>query len=162
MHSTTTPDTTPLKASLLPLADHLLLVPSLVIVEVIGAHHKLTPQPDAPQWLLGTTEWKGKQVPVVDFELGCQLPHTDKISNRRLVIINAISGDTRIKFFALRLYGIPSGIELSASLLHEIPNTPHNWTLSQVRIGNIQAIIPNLVALEKAIITSGFKAQVLD
>ena len=152
----TSKDSRPFKGALLPLANHLLLIPSLLMVETIGAHHKLTQQTNAPQWCSEVVEWNGLSIPVVNFEDACHLPSEEQAEHSRLVVVNTVSGDQRLPLLAIKLYGIPSGIDLLPTMLLAINQTNQPWILNEVRIGNMHAIIPNLVAMEQAILARLF------
>ena len=146
------------KGALLPLPNTLLLIPNLVVVEVMGTHHQILAAPEnTPDWFEGVVQWNGLKVPLISFEKMIGVDAPEQSVTTRLVILNAIGGDKQLKYMAALLKGIPTGIDVNPQLLHKLNHLPENPViLSHVRLGNIQAIIPNLVVLEDTVLATGF------
>jgi chemosensory pili system protein ChpC len=73
----------------IPLREVNMLLPHVAIAEV-GNFRVPDEQPDTPDWLLGTIDWRGQIIPVISLELLCgdQLPANPVYS--RLIIINSV------------------------------------------------------------------------
>lgn len=110
---------TDLVASLLiPVHNKSLLVPNIVIAEVV-ALQTISPLPDAPSWALGSILWRGEQVPVMSFEIANSQIHGRDSEQARLAVLNAASGQSHFKYFAILVQGIPRMIKLTEADVQE-------------------------------------------
>ena len=108
---------TDLVASLLiPVHNKSLLVPNIVIAEVV-ALQMISPLPEAPSWALGSILWRGEQV--MSFEIANSEIHGRDSEQARLAVLNAASGQSRFKYFAILVQGIPRMIKLTAADVQE-------------------------------------------
>jgi len=135
-----------LNALLLPLADRRLLVPNVALIELVDfIQPKL--RPNLPSWFLGSIFWRNLNVPLLSFELasGGEL----KISKKyKIAILNAIGGNPNRKFIAILLSGIPSPVKITSDL-ESLQLTPEPLEHMAVKVGDLNASIPDLVKLEQ-------------
>jgi len=133
-----------------PLEEVNLLVPNVAIAEVIS-YQPLDLIHDGPDWLLGCLRWREQEVPVVSAERLCgfNLPQGERGS--RISVLNSIIPGADLSFYAIVTAGIPrlfSADEdaLGSSVLGDrgLPNTVADC----VRIGNEEALIPDLEAMQ--------------
>ncbi len=69
-------------------------------------------------------------------------------------MLNAIGGRDHVKFIALLVQGIPRSIKIDAELARaDVPLAP--LELDAVNLGDVQARIPDLVALEQKLADAG-------
>lgn len=131
---------------LLSLREDTLLLPNAAVAEAVG-QDALKTDGAGPRWLAGTLNWSNRRIAAINFEAlnGDAWPSAHKRS--RLVILHPISGRTGDAPFALVCQGYPHLITLSRVALSPLPlreTDRPDYVLSRVRIGNTEAIIPDL------------------
>lgn len=96
--STVHPD---LRVLLLPNREGSLLLPVAAVVEILRPEGTLPPSPGAPGWLIGSLEWRGRQLPLVRVveRAGPVRPYA--------VVCCAPGGGTELPFLALESAGLP-------------------------------------------------------
>jgi len=141
-----------LNCLLVPLADRHLLMPNVTVAELI-AYRQPQATPGLPAWLLGQVQWRDLNLPLFCFEaadggearLGAQA---------RVVVLNALGGRDHVKFIALLVQGIPRPVKVDAGLPRA--NVALGLLeLDAVNLGDVQARIPDLVALEQKLADAG-------
>lgn len=145
-----TTDTDELYSLLVPLADERLIVPRACVVEVVR-FAKPNTEPGAHEWLLGTIDWSGRQLPVVSFEgtLGKELP---AVSGRtRIVVFFASSGQLKGGYFGILTQGFPQLVRVNRNVL-KFAST-EGWpetapVFCRVKMINEFPLIPDLDKLE--------------
>ena len=133
---------------LLPLADRYLLLPNVAIAELIGWQGG-DPSSDSPPWHLRQITWRDHQLPLISFEAACGSPIV--IGERaRIVVLNTLGGDPRLKFIAMVVQGIPRSYRLDSQLSFvDVPLCP--LERAAVQVGDHVAKIPDLLALERLV-----------
>ena len=133
---------------LLPLADRYLLLPNVAIAELIGWQHG-DPSSDSPPWHLRQITWRDRELPLISFEAACGSPIV--IGERaRIVVLNTLGGDPRLKFIAMVVQGIPRSYRLDSQLSFvDVPLSP--LERAAVQVGDHVAKIPDLLALERLV-----------
>ena len=133
---------------LLPLADRYLLLPNVAIAELIGWQHG-DPSSDSPPWHLRQITWRDRELPLISFEAACGSPVV--IGERaRIVVLNTLGGDPRLKFIAMVVQGIPRSYRLDSQLSFvDVPLSP--LERAAVQVGDHVAKIPDLLALERLV-----------
>ena len=134
---------------LLPLADRYLLLPNVAIAELIGWQHG-DPSSDSPPWHLRQITWRDRELPLISFEAACGSPIV--IGERaRIVVLNTLGGDPRLKFIAMVVQGIPRSYRLDSQLSFvDVPLSP--LERAAVQVGDHVAKIPDLLALERLVL----------
>lgn len=131
---------------LLSLRQDTLLLPNAAVAEAIG-QDALQVDASGPHWLAGTFHWNNRRVSAINFEPlnSDQWPLLNKRS--RLVILHAISGRPDDTPFAIVCQGYPHLITLSQVAVTALPlreTDRPEFVLARVRIGNTEALIPDL------------------
>ncbi len=134
---------------LLPLADRYLLLPNVAIAELIGWQHG-DPSSDSPPWHLRQITWRDRELPLISFEAACGSPVV--IGERaRIVVLNTLGGDPRLKFIAMVVQGIPRSYRLDSQLSFvDVPLSP--LERAAVQVGDHVAKIPDVLALERLVL----------
>ena len=142
-----------------PLEGVNLLVPNVAVAEVIN-YQPLDMIQDGPDWLLGSLQWRDRQLPVVSMERLCgfNLPQGGRGS--RISVLNSVKAGTAVPFFAMVTAGIPRLFSadddaLGGSMLStkSVPETVADC----VQIGSEEALIPNLEVIQ-TLIESAWRA----
>lgn len=138
---------TQLTGLLLTLSDRLLVLPNTAVAELV-AYRNVQAAENSPNWLLGQISWRDLNLPLLSFETASN--DAAVITERaRVVIVNAIGGRPKFRFFALLIQGIPRSVRIEANLLSEQDETLLPLELDAVRIDGEIAKIPDLIALEQ-------------
>lgn len=141
---------TELYSLLVPLADDRLIVPRACVVEVVrftAPEHEA----GAHDWMLGTVNWNGRQLPVVSFEgaLGKEVPAAT--GRTRIVVFYASTGQLKTGFFGVLTQGFPQLVRVNKDVLKL--HTTDGWpkgapVLCRVKMINEFPLIPDLEKLE--------------
>jgi chemosensory pili system protein ChpC len=131
----------------IPLREVNMLLPHVAIAE-IGNYRVPDEQPDTPDWLLGTTRWRGEIIPVVSLELLCgdQLPANPVYS--RLIIINSVRTDSPLRHYAIVAAALPRSILFDNTLVDDFESSSLPALQCRVYVGREQAVIPDLDYLQ--------------
>lgn len=141
---------TELYSLLVPLAEDRLIVPRACVVEVVrfsAPDHEA----GAHDWMLGTVNWSGRQLPVVSFEgaLGKEVPVVT--GRTRIVVFYASTGQLKTGFFGVLTQGFPQLVRVNKDVLklHTTDGWPQSApVLCRVKMINEFPLIPDLEKLE--------------
>lgn len=135
---------------IIPLAGRNLLLPNVAIAEVIPY---IRPRAIAggPEWLLGAISWRGLNIPLISFDRLHGQNAADALAQARIAVFNSVQADSGLSFYAVVTAGIPQLKRVNTEALQEAPGGAADGVLSQVKLGDIQAVIPDLAALESVV-----------
>ena len=151
---------TEVSAILVPVGELVLILPSVMVAEILsGRDTKVTPPSDAPNWILGTIDWRGCTVPLLGFDTVCELPtasnqntaSTDKI----LVLKNPSGGETQ-PYVALAISSYPQVIAIKPGSISTAPEPPNKSSMvsQYVMYNNRITVIPNFEKLNSELTDS--------
>jgi chemosensory pili system protein ChpC len=135
---------------LIPLQGDRLIVPRACVAEVVrfGAPK---PADVSLDWLLGTVDWNGRDLPIVSYEgaLGKEVPPAN--GRTRVVIFVASTGQLRTGYFGVLTQGFPQLVRVNRDVLRL--EATDGWpdsapVLCRVRMINEFPLIPDLEKLE--------------
>ena len=138
------------RSQLIPLDGMRLVLPNTAIAEVISFQNP-EPVADSPDWLLGTINWRGVEIPVIAFETACAEVKVSPSKSSRITVLNALSENAGIHFYGIMAQGIPRLISLDESIIHDasdIEGQPQAYVLRHTIIDGQQVIIPDQNAIE--------------
>ena len=129
-----------------------LLLPNATISEVLSF---ADPEPiaDAPTWLLGRIRWRGWQLPLVAFGALAGIADERGGLGSKVIVLKSLAGTGQLPYFALLTQGFPRLVTVSQQSLQvadsqdDLPPGVH----SRVRLGEDDALLPDLAALEAMI-----------
>ncbi|MCH7980974.1 MAG: chemotaxis protein CheW [Gammaproteobacteria bacterium] len=135
---------------LVPLTDDRLIVPRTCVAEVVR-YSKPDQKEGSHNWMLGTMNWSGRQVPVVSYEgvLGKDIPVAT--GRTRIVIFLAITGQLKAGYFGVLTQGFPQLVRVNRDVLKL--DATEGWpadapVLCRVKMINEYPLIPDLEKLE--------------
>jgi chemosensory pili system protein ChpC len=135
---------------LIPLADDRLIVPRACVVEVVR-FSKPDTEAGSHDWMLGTVNWNGRQLPVVSYEgvLGKDIPAAT--GRTRIVVFLATSGQLKTGYFGVLTQGFPQLVRVNSDVLKL--EATDGWpdgapVLCRVKMINEFPLIPDLEKLE--------------
>ncbi len=145
---------------LVPLAGERLIVPRACVAEVVrftapkqeaGAHN----------WMLGTVNWNGRDLPVVSFEgtLGKDVPAAT--GRTRIVVFTASTGQLKTGYFGVITQGFPQLVRVNRDVLQF--DSSEGWpsgapVLCRVKMINEFPLIPDLERMEAMLARESLQA----
>lgn len=131
-----------------PLRDANLLLPNVAVAE-ISSYRVPTPLPEMPEWCLGTVKWAGEDIPVISIEAVCGLSMQSNPVFSRLMIVNSVRQDSPVPHYAIVTAGLPGLIQFGPDTADQMAPCANDGLKCIVRIGNEEAIIPDLDYLQE-------------
>jgi chemosensory pili system protein ChpC len=151
-----TQSTNPLEVRgvLLPLQGGQLLLPNATVNEVVGFRDPIPVDSNDTDWLLGTFDWRQQKVPIVAFEKLLGLPKDETGHRARIAICNTLNGNARCPYIGILLRSIPHLTRLTEELIAPLGELGDAGPMvaRQVRLNGQEAWIPDLDALEQAVL----------
>jgi chemosensory pili system protein ChpC len=143
-------ETQELYSLLVPLSEDRLIVPRACVVEVVR-FSKPNTEAGAHDWMLGTVNWNGRELPVASFEgaLGKEVPAAT--GRTRIVVFYAITGHLKSGYFGVLTQGFPQLVRVNKDVLQlsETKGWPESApVLCRVKMINEFPLIPDLERLE--------------
>jgi len=145
---------------LVPLSEDRLIVPRACVAEVVR-FSKAEQQEGAHDWMLGTINWNGRELPVVSFEgtLGKEVPVAT--GRTRVVVFYAGTGQLKTGYFGVLTQGFPQLVRVNRDVLKL--EAKDGWpedapVLCRVRMINEFPMIPDLEKLEAMLATESLQA----
>jgi len=137
----------------LPIAGEQLLVPNTVVAEVFAAA-AVSPATSGPEWLLGSVTWRGSALPLVCMEAAVGGTRLEAGARSKIVIMKALSASEPLENFAVLVQGIPHQVlATDHTVTLETPvNGGRRFVAADLRVEGEQAFIPDLDAVEKALL----------
>ena len=150
----TAPEINQLSTLLIPISGRHLILPNVTVAEIIPFREPVVAvTEDVPNWFLGHFEWRSSQVPLVSFEAINDEPFAARGHNRRIAILNNVTGDSAIPFCGLVTEGLPRLQRLLADEIREDNDaTPGPAELARVYINGERASIPNVVWIQQQLL----------
>lgn len=133
-----------------PLRDANLLLPNMAVAE-ISSYRVPSPLPGMPEWCLGTVKWSGDEIPVISIEAVCGLSLQSNPVFSRLMIVNSVRPDSPVHHYAIVTAGLPGLIQFGPDTADQAEPCVNDGLQCIVRIGDEQAIIPDLDYLQELI-----------
>lgn len=155
-----TTDAQELYSLLVPLTEDRLIIPRACVVEVVR-FSKPDSEAGAHNWMLGTVNWNGRQLPVVSFEgvLGKEVPVVT--GRTRIVVFYANTGQLKTGYFGILTQGFPQLVRVNKDVL-KLDST-EGWpesapVLCRVKMINEYPLIPDLEKLESMLVEESIQA----
>lgn len=134
-----------LHCMVIPADDETLILPTSVMAEVME-YQRPAPIEAAPPWLLGQTEWEGRQVPIFDFS--ALINGTDpRVPDRRshVMVLKSLSDSSRMPYIGLLMNDLPKPLTIKEPDLKETGDDKKSLgVFSRVSFEDGEAIIPDM------------------
>ena len=130
-----------------PLREMNLLLPNVAVAE-IGSYRAPEAQADMPEWFLGMVRWREQSIPVISLEAVCGLSVPSNPVFSRLMVVNSVLPDSPVEHYAIVTAGLPGLIQFGDETADEVVEYEHDSLKCIVRIGNEEAVIPDLEYLQ--------------
>lgn len=136
-----------------------LLVPNTAVAEIV---HYVEPQASdgAPQWLLGSIEWRGLRIPLVSFERAVGDDAPSPGAENRVAVLNGVSSGDALRFFAVVIHGNPRLVNVARDSIQQTGEGDRSrLSLQRVTVNDVAASIPDLESLEALIRSAGVRSE---
>jgi len=145
---------------LVPLSEDRLILPRACVAEVVR-YTQPQQQPGSEDWMLGTINWNGRELPVVAFEgtIGKDIPAPT--GRTRVVVFYSSTGKIKTGYFGLLTQGFPQLVRVNREVLNL--DSTDGWpegapVLCRVKMINEYPLVPDLEALEGMIMEESLQA----
>ena len=145
---------------LVPLSEDRLILPRACVAEVVR-YTQPQQQPGSQDWMLGTINWNGRELPVVAFEgtIGKEIPAPT--GRTRVVIFYSSTGKIKTGYFGVLTQGFPQLVRVNREVLNL--DSTDGWpedapVLCRVKMINEYPLVPDLEALEGMIMEESLQA----
>lgn len=145
---------------LVPLAEDRLIVPRACVAEVVR-FSKADHEAGSHSWMVGTTNWNGRKLPVMSFEgaLGKEVPAVT--GRTRVVVFYATTGQLKAGYFGVLTQGFPQLVRVNKDVLKL--DATDGWpddapVLCRVKMINEFPLIPDLDKLESMLARESIQA----
>jgi chemosensory pili system protein ChpC len=138
-----------IRGVMIPVSGAKVLLPNATVAEVItySVPEKIA---NAPAWLLGRLSWRGWRLPLFSFAMLSGSARQESVSNAKVAVLKALSGNAKMPFIAMLAQGFPRLTTITPDLL--IPTGDESshppGVHAQVLVREDQAVIPNLDQIE--------------
>ena len=145
---------------LVPLSEDRLILPRACVAEVVR-YTQPQQQPGSADWMLGTINWNGRELPVVAFEgtIGKDIPAPT--GRTRVVVFYSSTGKIKTGYFGVLTQGFPQLVRVNREVLNL--DSTDGWpegapVLCRVKMINEYPLVPDLEALEGMIMEESLQA----
>ena len=153
-------ETEELYSLLVPLSEDRLIVPRACVAEVVRFTAP-TQAEGAHDWMLGTVNWNGRDLPVVAFEAAIGKKPPVQTGRTRIVVFYAATGQLKTGYFGVLTQGFPQLVRVNRDVLKL--EAKDGWpedapVLCRVRMINEFPLIPDLEKLESMLAEESLQA----
>lgn len=127
-----------------------LLVPNVLVAEIV-VNVSVRADRQVPG-LVGWIQWRGVEVPLVDFD--CFQGEKDLTlaeSSARVAVFHAVNDQSNYLFYGIRLSGNPRLVKVMRSQISEESADESLFMGCLVDLDGVEAVLPDLQALEQAL-----------
>lgn len=137
-----------------------MILPRACVAEVVR-YTQPQQQPGSADWMLGTINWNGRELPVVAFEgtIGKDIPAPT--GRTRVVVFYSSTGKIKTGYFGVLTQGFPQLVRVNREVLNL--DSTDGWpedapVLCRVKMINEYPLVPDLEALEGMIMEESLQA----
>jgi len=132
----------------IPLRGINLLLPNRAVAE-ISSYRVPSQLPGVPEWLLGLVKWRDGDIPVISFEGVCGVPLKSNPVFSKLLIMNSVRAGSPVRNYAIVTAGLPGLVQIGSETADQVEISGSDGLKCIVRIGEEEAIIPDLDYLQR-------------
>lgn len=144
---------------LVDIGGHKALLPKSSMNEVIK-YQKPEPFETAPEWLLGSVEWKNWQVPVISYANLSGLGDTTAKASKYIIMIKSLANNQQMPFIGVVINTQPASLSLEdRDIVENLEAPPALGVFSTVKLaGKEDALIPDLDRLNQLVAHAAYGA----
>lgn len=149
----TEPAAKQLYCALIALVDDTLLLPNATVAETVGQETFTAADSEAP-WVAGQLVWNQRNLAVMRFETVNGAAASPLARRSRLVVLQGFNALVEAPPLVLVAQGYPHLITVTRDAISPLPLRPSDnpaCVLARVRLGNSEALIPDLDHLQQLV-----------
>lgn len=142
-----------IRGVLIPLQQQSLLLPNAAVAEIID-YRELESAQDFPEWVVGSTQWRQRNLPVVQFEKFLDQAVAGGGQRRKILVCHTLQADAQRPFVGILAMAIPRLVRVTQEQLQgeelgaELADAP---VLAALKYDGERALIPDLAGLERCL-----------
>ena len=153
-------NTTFIHSQLLATKGNTLILPNTAVAEIVKYTDPETVE-NAADWVLGMFVWRGLKIPLISFEAVTGQAKPVVSHSSRIAVLNTLDNNTALQFFAIVTQGIPRLLNVDKDNITTVAvEAEHDVIMANVMVNNINALIPNIDAIEKMLEREGYTVSV--
>jgi chemosensory pili system protein ChpC len=136
---------------MIPIIDESILLPNTTVAEIIP-FGDVTLNTTGPDWYIGELHWHGMEIPMVSLDIlhGGEDPQANR--RARVAVVHTLNNNEEMPYIAIVVQGIPRLTHVTEPSISLVEDAELKIAeKAKVRIGAIQATIPDLDKLEELI-----------
>jgi len=135
------------------------LLPKSSMNEVIK-YQNPEPFETAPEWLLGSVEWKNWQVPVISYAELSGLGNANAKASKHIILIKSLANNRQMPFIGVVIDAVPVDLGLeNRDIVENLEAPPALGVFSNVKLaGKEDVIIPDLDRLNQLVAHAAYGA----
>lgn len=137
-----------------------MLLPNTLVAEVTDLSEVSTAA-NMPGWLKGFVSWRGRNVPLVSFEVMLGQETVGRLDDSRMVVINTLSNNAKMPFIATEIQGLPHLSVFKHGDIEYDESEDGNGepvVLSRMSVDGESVIVPNIDVIERMLENLGVSA----
>ena len=141
-----------IRALVMELQQGAILLPHSAVQEII-IYRDPEPVSDAPDWMLGTLQWRRWTLPLASAErlIGWGFDENE-MRKVHIAVCNLLTGDDRYPCVGLMTRGIPHVVQVDSAQLVPAPVIDSPWVAENVYFANREIWVPDLQALGREVV----------
>lgn len=137
---------------ILPMSEHLLLAPTVSIAEIVS-YSRPQRSGDAPDWLVGSIEWRKQTVPLLSLEILRGEEIGDITPRSRIAIFNNTGVSEELPFFGIITQGIPRLSRVQEVVIQEVEGAALKpFEKMRVELEGELCSLPDVAAMEQVLL----------
>lgn len=142
-----------LNCLLMPVSGQIIILPNVCVAEVKSFKVPAQPQTNSP-WLLGLTQWRGLDIPMVSFEKMFLDRPTPFGPMSRLLVVNGIFG-LGLDFWAMPILGLPKLLKVKEADVSLADQALQAGQKALIKTEYGTALLPDLSFIEAQVLARG-------
>lgn len=136
-----------------------MLLPNTLVAEVTDLPAVNTAS-NMPDWLRGFVSWRGRNVPLISFEVLLGRDTIGRFDESRMVVINTLNDNLQMPFIATEIQGLPHLMLLKDENVDydESEGQGEPVILSAMHVDGESVIVPNIDVIERMLNNLGISA----
>lgn len=135
------------------------LLPKSSMNEIIK-YQKPEPFETAPEWLLGSVEWKNWQVPVISYSRLSGVGEQSTKAASHIIMVKSLANNKQMPFIGILINSAPISLNLEdRDIVENLEATPALGVFSTIKLaGKKEALIPDLDRLNQLVAHAAYGA----
>ena len=141
-----------------PISQGHILVPNALMADVV-TYAEPTPFDGGPEWLLGSIDWQGWNIPSISYAGLLQLVDMEPTQKAKLMIVRSLMEQQRMPYMGILVQGIPRLTAVTPENIEETGEEDNRLGLfGRAQVENQAVLIPDMDRLAQLVIHAAYGA----